>query len=227
MGRACAALLRNDQGRVWRSAPTAGCSRSPATTATCCSTSCRSACPSLGIEPAANVAEVARKKNIPTLVEFFGLKLAQQLASEGKTADLIIGNNVLAQVPDLNDFTAGMAHLLAPQGVITLEFPHLEKLIDENQFDTIYHEHFSYFSLVTIDRMAKRHGLKVFDVEEIGTHGGSLRVYLCRARRRAVGIAEGHRAAGATSARSVSRTSRPTRASPQGCTTPSASCCRS
>jgi SAM-dependent methyltransferase len=137
--------------------------------------------PVTGIEPAANVAEVARKKNIPTLVEFFGLKLAQRLASEGKTADLIIGNNVLAQVPDLNDFTAGMAHLLAPQGVITLEFPHLEKLINENQFDTIYHEHFSYFSLVTIDRMAKRHGLKVFDVEEIGTHGGSLRVYLCRA----------------------------------------------
>jgi SAM-dependent methyltransferase len=137
--------------------------------------------PVTGIEPAANVAEVARKKNIPTLVEFFGLSLAQKLASEGKTADLIIGNNVLAQVPDLNDFTAGMAHLLAPQGVITLEFPHLEKLINENQFDTIYHEHFSYFSLVTIDRMAKRHGLKVFDVEEIGTHGGSLRVYLCRA----------------------------------------------
>ena len=136
--------------------------------------------PVTGIEPAANVAEVARKKNIPTLVEFFGLALAQKLTSEGKTADLIIGNNVLAQVPDLNDFTAGMAHLLSPQGVITLEFPHLEKLIKENQFDTIYHEHFSYFSLVTIDRLAKRHGLKVFDVEEIATHGGSLRVYLCR-----------------------------------------------
>ena len=137
--------------------------------------------PVTGIEPAANVAEVARKKNIPTLVEFFGLSLAQRLASEGKKADLIIGNNVLAQVPDLNDFAAGMAHLLAPQGVITLEFPHLEKLINENLFDTIYHEHFSYFSLVTIDRMAKRHGLKLFDVEQIGTHGGSLRVYLCRA----------------------------------------------
>src|SRR6185437_8620990 len=136
--------------------------------------------PVTGIEPAANVAEVARQKDIPTLVEFFGLNLAQRLASEGKTADLIIGNNVQAQVPDLNDFTAGMAHLLAPQGVITLEFPHLEKLINENQFDTIYHEHFSDVSLVTIDRMAKRHGLKVFDVEEIGTHGGSLRVYLCR-----------------------------------------------
>ena len=136
--------------------------------------------PVTGIEPAANVAEVARKKDIPTLVEFFGLKLAQRLVSEGRQADLIIGNNVLAQVPDLNDFTAGMAHLLAPNGVITLEFPHLERLIDENQFDTIYHEHFSYFSLVTIDRLASRHELKIFDVEHLPTHGGSLRVYLCR-----------------------------------------------
>jgi SAM-dependent methyltransferase len=136
--------------------------------------------PVLGIEPAANVAEVARQKNIPTLVEFFGLKFAERLALEGRSADLIIGNNVLAQVPDLNDFTAGMAHLLAPNGVITLEFPHLERLIEENQFDTIYHEHFSYFSLVTIDRLAARHGLKIFDVEYISTHGGSLRVYLCR-----------------------------------------------
>jgi len=137
--------------------------------------------PVTGIEPAANVAAVARQKNIPTLVEFFGVKLAQRLASEGKRADLIVGNNVLAQVPDLNDFTAGMAHLLAPNGVITLEFPHLRRLIDENQFDTIYHEHFSYFSLVTIDRLAHKHRLKVFDVEEIPTHGGSLRVYLCHA----------------------------------------------
>ena len=99
------------------------------------------------------MAEAARRKNIPTLVEFFGLELAQRLVSEGRRADLIIGNNVLAQVPDLNDFTAGMAHLLAPNGVITLEFPHLERLIDENQFDTIYHEHFSYFSLVALDRV--------------------------------------------------------------------------
>lgn len=137
--------------------------------------------PVTGIEPAANVAEVARQKNVPTMVKFFGLELAQKLVSDGKRADLIIGNNVLAQVPDLNDFTAGMACLLAPQGVITLEFPHLERLIDENQFDTIYHEHFSYFSLVTIDRLARRHDLKVFDVEQITTHGGSLRVYLCRA----------------------------------------------
>jgi predicted TPR repeat methyltransferase len=136
--------------------------------------------PVTGIEPAANVAEVALRKNIPTLVEFFGLKVAQRLRSEGRRADLIIGNNVLAQVPDLNDFAAGMAHLLAPMGVITLEFPHLERLIDENQFDTIYHEHFSYFSLVTIDRLASKHGLKIFDVEHLRTHGGSLRVYLCR-----------------------------------------------
>ena len=136
--------------------------------------------PVTGIEPAANVAEAARQKNVPTLVEFFGLKFAERLASEGCSADLIIGNNVLAQVPDLNDFTAGMAHLLAPNGVITLEFPHLERLMEENQFDTIYHEHFSYFSLVTIDRLASKHGLKVFDVEHISTHGGSLRVYLCR-----------------------------------------------
>jgi SAM-dependent methyltransferase len=133
-----------------------------------------------GIEPAANVAAVARDKGVPTLVEFFGLKLAERLVSEGHCADVIIGNNVLAQVPDLNDFTAGLAHLLAPNGVITLEFPHLERLIDENQFDTIYHEHFSYFSLVTIDRLANKHGLKVFDVEQLPTHGGSLRVYLCR-----------------------------------------------
>lgn len=134
----------------------------------------------LGIEPAANVAEAARRKNVPTLVEFFGSALARRLVAEGKRADLIIGNNVLAQVPDLNDFTAGMAVLLAPQGVITLEFPHLERLMVENQFDTIYHEHFSYFSLLTIDWLARRHGLRIFDVEQLATHGGSLRVYLCR-----------------------------------------------
>jgi SAM-dependent methyltransferase len=133
----------------------------------------------LGIEPAANVAEAARRKNVPTLVEFFGSALARHLVSEGKRADLIIGNNVLAQVPDLNDFTAGMAILLAPEGVITLEFPHLERLMAENQFDTIYHEHFSYFSLLTIDYLARRHRLRIFDVEQLATHGGSLRVYLC------------------------------------------------
>lgn len=135
--------------------------------------------PVVGVEPAANVAEAARRKNIPTLVEFFGSRLADRLVSQGCRADLIIGNNVLAQVPDLNDFAAGMARLLAPEGLITLEFPHLERLIAENQFDTIYHEHFSYFSLLTIDYLARRHRLRIFDVEQIGTHGGSLRVYLC------------------------------------------------
>jgi hypothetical protein len=134
--------------------------------------------PVLGIEPAINVAKVAIDKGIPTRTDFFGRELAAKLIAEGKRADLIAGNNVLAQVPDLNDFTAGMAHLLKPEGVITLEFPHLERLIAENQFDTIYHEHFSYFSLVTIEALAERHGLKIIDVEELSTHGGSLRVYL-------------------------------------------------
>jgi 2-polyprenyl-3-methyl-5-hydroxy-6-metoxy-1,4-benzoquinol methylase len=137
--------------------------------------------PVTGVEPAANVAAAAREKNVPTIVEFFGRDLARRLVSEGKRADLIIGNNVLAQVPDLNDFVGGMAAFLSPNGVITLEFPHLERLIDENQFDTIYHEHFSYFSFVTIERLTKNHGLKIFDVERLTTHGGSLRVYLCRA----------------------------------------------
>ena len=134
--------------------------------------------PVLGIEPAANVAKVAIDKGIPTQVDFFGARLAGQLVKEGKRADLIAGNNVLAQVPDLNDFVAGMRILLKPEGLITLEFPHLQRLIEENQFDTIYHEHFSYFSFITIERMAERHGLKLIDVEELRTHGGSLRVYL-------------------------------------------------
>ncbi|EGL65947.1 hypothetical protein AGRO_1418 [Agrobacterium sp. ATCC 31749] len=133
--------------------------------------------PMLGIEPAVNVAKVAIGKGIPTLTEFFNEALATDMAARGQRADLIIGNNVLAQVPDINDFVAGMKTLLKPEGVITLEFPHIEKLIAENQFDTIYHEHFSYFSLLTIEKMARRHGLKVFDVEEIPTHGGSLRVF--------------------------------------------------
>jgi hypothetical protein len=140
--------------------------------------------PATGIEPAANVAEAARKKNIPTIVEFFGTALVRRLLSEGRRADLIIGNNVLAQVPDLNDFVEGMAAFLNRDGVITLEFPHLECLIKENQFDTIYHEHFSYFSFITIERLAQRHGLKLFDVEQLNTHGGSLRVYLSRVEAR-------------------------------------------
>eukprot|EP01132_Coremiostelium_polycephalum_P010855 gene10855-13301_t len=137
--------------------------------------------PALGIEPAANVAKVAIEKGVSTRVEFFGEAYAHQLVTEGLQADLIVGNNVLAQVPDLNDFVAGMVALLKPQGVITLEFPHLEKLISQGQFDTIYHEHFSYFSLLTIEHLAKRHHLKIIDVEELSTHGGSLRVYLTHA----------------------------------------------
>ncbi|MBA8878903.1 class I SAM-dependent methyltransferase [Phyllobacterium myrsinacearum] len=134
--------------------------------------------PALGIEPAANVAKVAIEKGIATRVEFFGKMYARELVAEGHHADLIVGNNVLAQVPDLNDFVAGMVVLLKPEGVITLEFPHLEKLISQGQFDTIYHEHFSYFSLLTIERLAKNHQLKIIDVEELSTHGGSLRVHL-------------------------------------------------
>jgi SAM-dependent methyltransferase len=137
--------------------------------------------PVLGIEPAENVARAAIDKGVPTRTEFFGVKLADQLAAEGLKADLIAGNNVLAQVPDLNDFVAGIARLLKPEGVVTLEFPHIGKLIAENQFDTIYHEHFSYFSLSTIEHLAARHGLKVIDVEKLASHGGSLRVYLALA----------------------------------------------
>jgi hypothetical protein len=137
--------------------------------------------PVLGVEPAANVAKIAIEKRIPTRVDFFGVRLAQELAAQGKRADLIVGNNVLAQVPDLNDFVAGMRLLLKSEGVITLEFPSLERLIAYNEFDTIYHEHFSYFSLTTIEHMAGRHGLKLIDVEELVTHGGSLRVYMAHA----------------------------------------------
>jgi 2-polyprenyl-3-methyl-5-hydroxy-6-metoxy-1,4-benzoquinol methylase len=138
--------------------------------------------PCLGIEPAVNVAEAAQRAGVPTLVAFFGRALATQLAAEGRRADLIAGNNVLAQVPDLNDFVAGLALLLKPEGVITLEFPHLARLIAGNQFDTIYHEHFSYFSLVSVERLFAAHGLRLFDVEELWTHGGSLRVYGCHTK---------------------------------------------
>jgi SAM-dependent methyltransferase len=133
--------------------------------------------PVLGIEPAANVAAAAEEKGVPTLVRFFGMELAKELVAEGRHADLLIGNNVLAQVPDINDFVAGMALVLAAGGVITLEFPHVLRLIEGNQFDTIYHEHFSYFSLCTVVALFEQHGLEVFDVEELPTHGGSLRVY--------------------------------------------------
>ena len=135
--------------------------------------------PVLGIEPAKNVAAAAVQRDIPTLVRFFGEDLARDLAADGKRADLIIGNNVLAHVPELNGFVCGLEILLAPTGVITLEFPHLMRLMEENQFDTIYHEHFSYFSLITVRNLFARHGLAVFDVEELPTHGGSLRIYAC------------------------------------------------
>jgi SAM-dependent methyltransferase len=137
--------------------------------------------PVLGIEPAANVAKVAVEKGVPTLVRFFGAQLADHLAAEGRCADLVVGNNVLAQVPDLNDFVDGLKILLKHDGVLTLEFPHLLRLMQRNEFDTIYHEHFSYFSMLTTVRILEAHGLKVFDVEELATHGGSLRVYACRA----------------------------------------------
>lgn len=137
--------------------------------------------PVLGIEPASNVAKVAVEKGVPTLVRFFGTQLAEELAAEGRCADLVLGNNVLAQVPDLNDFVEGLKILLKPDGVLTLEFPHLLRLIQRNEFDTIYHEHFSYFSMISTVRILEAHGLKVFDVEELMSHGGSLRVYACRA----------------------------------------------
>jgi hypothetical protein len=133
--------------------------------------------PCLGIEPAANVAKVAEEKGVPSLVEFFGVGCAQDLVSDDKRANLILGNNVLAQVPDLNDFIGGMKVLLKPDGVITIEFPHLLCLMRENQFDTIYHEHFSYFSLISAQHAFGRHGLEIFDVEELPSHGGSLRIY--------------------------------------------------
>ncbi len=133
--------------------------------------------PVLGIEPAANVAAVAGQKGIPTLVKFFGWETAKELAASGQRADLLPGNNCLAQVPDLNGFVAGMKILLKPRGVITLEFPHLQRLMEQNQFDTIYHEHFSYFSFLTVEKILAAHRLTVFDVEELPTHGGSLRVF--------------------------------------------------
>ncbi len=133
----------------------------------------------LGIEPAAAAADDAIARGISTLKVFFGKGIAQSLKSEGKSADLLIDNNVLAHVPDINDFVKGLKILLNPQGVITMEFPHLMRLIDQVQFDTIYHEHFSYFSLICVEKIFSAHGLKIFDVEEIPTHGGSLRIYAC------------------------------------------------
>ena len=135
----------------------------------------------LGVEPAANVAVEAERKGIPTLVRFFGTETAKAMCADGKSADLLAANNVLAHVPDLNDFVEGIRILLKPQGIATLEFPHLQRLIEQNQFDTIYHEHFSYFSFLAVQRIFRSHGLRIFDVEELPTHGGSLRIYACHA----------------------------------------------
>jgi SAM-dependent methyltransferase len=139
---------------------------------------CQNRIPVLGVEPAANVAEVARERGIPTLVGFFGREMARSLASEF-AADLLVGNNVLAHVPDLNDFVGGLKILLASGGTLTMEFPHLMRLVEGKQWDTIYHEHFSYFSFLTACHVFAAHGLRLFDVEELPTHGGSLRIYGC------------------------------------------------
>ena len=133
--------------------------------------------PVLGVEPTANTARVAMEKGIDTVVDFFGVRLAATLAAENRKADLLLGNNVLAHVPDIVDFVGGMQRLLKENGVITMEFPHLMQLVDNNQFDTIYHEHFSYLSFSTVQKMFASQGLELFDVEELPTHGGSLRIY--------------------------------------------------
>ncbi len=133
--------------------------------------------PVIGIEPAQNVAEVAQQCGITTIVKFFGSKTAEELAGSGAKGDLVVGNNVLAHVPGLNDFVAGLKIVLKDKGVVTMEFPHLMKLMDENQFDTIYHEHFSYFSFMTVEKIFSYHGLTLFDVQELPTHGGSLRIF--------------------------------------------------
>jgi SAM-dependent methyltransferase len=134
--------------------------------------------PVLGIDPTSNTAELAEKRGVKTLVDFFGAELAQQkLVNQGIQADLLIGNNVLAHVPNINDFVKGMKIALKEGGVITMEFPHLMRLIEQNQFDTIYHEHFSYLSLMSVNTIFKSFGLQLFDVEELPTHGGSLRIY--------------------------------------------------
>ena len=139
--------------------------------------------PVLGIEPASNTAEAAVRKGVPTLVRFFGAATARDVVEQHGRASLLLGNNVLAHVPDINDFVSGLAILLAPDGVLTMEFPHLMQLVEHNQFDTIYHEHFSYLSFGTVKGIFAHHGLEIFDVDELSTHGGSLRVYARHAER--------------------------------------------
>lgn len=146
--------------------------------------------PALGVEPAKNVAKVALERGIPTITKFFGAQTAMELVSEGKLADLLIGNNVLAHVPDINDFVKGMKILLKHTGIITVEVPHLMRLIENNEFDTIYHEHFSFFSLLAVTKIFNSHGLKIFDVEELSTHGGSLRIFACHSDNKLKTVSE-------------------------------------
>lgn len=147
--------------------------------------------PVLGVEPAANVAKVAwEQKQIPSVVKFFGVKTAKELVADGQSADLLLGNNVMAHVPDINDFVGGLKIALKPGGVITFEFPHVQKLIAENQFDTIYHEHFSYLSFLAVDKIFTHHGLTMFDVEEVPTHGGSLRIFARHAQNGAIAVTD-------------------------------------
>jgi 2-polyprenyl-3-methyl-5-hydroxy-6-metoxy-1,4-benzoquinol methylase len=145
--------------------------------------------PVLGIEPAANCAAAARQKGVPSEVRFMGVETGKWLIAQGKQADLLLGNNVLAHVPDLNDFVGGLKLALKPEGVLTMEFPHLQRLIEENQFDTIYQEHYSYLSLLAVKNVFQTHDLDLFDVEELPTHGGSLRIFACHKRARSVGPA--------------------------------------
>ncbi len=144
--------------------------------------------PVLGIEPAANVAKVAIEKGVPSTVRFFGRQSATEIAAEHGKPDVLLGNNVLAHVPDINDFVGGMRLLLGPRGVVTMEFPHLQQLMERNQFDTIYHEHFSYFSFFTVEKVFAAHELTLFDVDELNTHGGSLRIYARHAENDALPV---------------------------------------
>lgn len=146
--------------------------------------------PTLGIEPAQNVADAAINKGIPTIVKFFSVETAKELVAQGQQADLLVGNNVLAHVPHLNDFVAGIKIVLKGTGVVTMEFPHLLRLVEENQFDTIYHEHFSYFTFHVVEQVFNKHGLTLFDVEELPTHGGSLRIYARHAEAGAPQVTE-------------------------------------
>ena len=144
--------------------------------------------PCLGVEPAENVAEAAMKKGVPTTARFFGREAARDITREFGAADLVIGNNVLAHVPDLNDFVAGISILLGPLGVVTMEFPHLQRLIEGNQFDTVYHEHFSYFSFIVARQVFEKHGMTIFDVEELRSHGGSLRIFARHSQNEALPV---------------------------------------